>query len=110
MSKEKRQALRAPGEKVKVRIYAQEEKPSLGEGLLLDISTRGLCFSSEKLFKLGEEILLEFVLWKKFKFLPVGKIVRIKKENGGYHYGLEFIHTELSEKAKLAKYVYGIKV
>jgi len=106
MFKERRRTFRAPGEGVKIKIYAEDRKPYLEEGILLDISTRGLCFLSEKSFNLDEKLILEFVLWQKFKFLLLGKVIWIRKENGGYRYGFEFIHIEPIEEVRLRKYVH----
>jgi c-di-GMP-binding flagellar brake protein YcgR len=106
MFKERRRAPRAPGEGVKVKIYAEDRKPYLEEGLLCDISTRGLCFSSSNIFNFEEKLILEFILWQKYKFLILGKVIRVKKEDGFYYYGFEFIHIEPIEEIRLRKYVH----
>jgi len=105
----KRRVPRVRGEQVKIKIYTEDGKSYLEEGLLLDISPHGLRFLSERSFNLGEKLILEFVLWEKFKFLPLGKIIWIKKANGRYHYGFEFIQIEPIEKERLSKYVYVYK-
>ncbi len=105
----KRRVPRVAGERVKIKIYTEDGKSYLEEGLLLDISSCGLQFLSEKSFNLEEKLILEFTLWGKFKFLPLGKIIRIKKTNGRYDYGVEFIRIEPIEKERLSKYVYVYK-
>lgn len=107
MRQERRRAPRAPGEEVKIKIYAEDRNPYLEEGLLLDVSTRGICFLADKILNLDEKIILEFVLWKKFEFFLLGKIVWIRKDNGGYRYGFEFIRIEPIEEVRLRKFVHA---
>ncbi len=105
-----RRVPRIPDEGIKIKIYTEDRKLYLGEGRLSDISIHGLCFKSEKTFNLNEKLILEFSLERKFEFLPLGKIVWVRKEKEGHLYGIEFIRIDPSEKGKLGKYVSCIKV
>ncbi len=107
MLKERRRAPRAHGEEIELKIYYHDGRTLLGYGRLINVSTHGIGFYSEKIFDSGERLILEFTLWGKFRFLLIGRIIWVKKEEKDYRYGMEFIRIEPVEEVRLRKYVHS---